>query len=75
MSSREGVMRGRRPVRAFKSPVLVAAFERTAFGDVGQLPPYPLNLAQGPFTKVVVSRFQHHFRTILGIANVFRKAN
>jgi hypothetical protein len=54
MYPREGVMRGGRPVGAFKSPVLVAAFQRSPFGDVGQLSPHTFDLAQGPLKKVVV---------------------
>jgi hypothetical protein len=64
MHPREGVMRGGCPVGALKSPVLVAAFQRSPFGDVGQLSPDAFDFAQCPLTKVVIGRFQHHFSTI-----------
>ena len=75
MHPREGVVRGGRPVGALKSPVLVTAFQRSPFGDVGQLSPDSLDLAQGPLTKVVIRRFQHHFRTIPANRYIFRNVD
>jgi len=63
MSPRERVLCRLGPVHPFKSPVFVVPLRRAPFGKVGELSPCPLDLAQGPLTKVVVSRFQRHSQT------------
>jgi hypothetical protein len=75
MRAREGVMRGGRSVGTLKSPVLVAAFQRSPFGNVGQLSPDAFDLAQCPLTKIVIGRFQHHFRTIPANRYIFRNVD